>query len=143
MKYLLSKYIFLLKSGRISVAGLTSKNVSYVAKIIDEAVRAHPSKYFKNISYDFSVLKDILLIQQDGIEQYDYCFLFFSIMLETSPFCSRSWRYAALCSFIASIFIIWPLSYNQLSKLSSLLSFFVAFCHWYADVSFGLCVGHF
>ncbi|BFZ02343.1 hypothetical protein BsWGS_05382 [Bradybaena similaris] len=42
VQYLLSKYIFLLKSGRISMAGLTSKNVSYVAKIIDEAVRAHP-----------------------------------------------------------------------------------------------------
>ncbi|CAG5136005.1 unnamed protein product, partial [Candidula unifasciata] len=42
VRYLLSKYIFLLKSGRISLAGLTSRNVSFVAKVIDEAVRAHP-----------------------------------------------------------------------------------------------------
>jgi len=35
--------VFLLGSGRISVAGLTSKNVAHVAKAIDAAVRAYPS----------------------------------------------------------------------------------------------------
>ncbi|XP_035826068.1 aspartate aminotransferase, cytoplasmic [Aplysia californica] len=39
-----TKYnIYLLSSGRISMCGITSKNVAYVAKAIDAAVRAYPS----------------------------------------------------------------------------------------------------
>ena len=40
---MLSKHVFMLSSGRISIAGLTPKNVQYVAKCMDEAVRAYPS----------------------------------------------------------------------------------------------------
>uniref|UniRef100_A0A0B7BB06 Aspartate aminotransferase n=1 Tax=Arion vulgaris TaxID=1028688 RepID=A0A0B7BB06_9EUPU len=41
--YLKSKNVFLLNSGRISMAGMTSKNSAYVAKTIDEAVREIPN----------------------------------------------------------------------------------------------------
>ncbi|CAG5136685.1 unnamed protein product, partial [Candidula unifasciata] len=37
VEYMKSKNVFLLNSGRISMAGLNSKNVAYVAKTIDEA----------------------------------------------------------------------------------------------------------
>ncbi|KAH9518553.1 Golgi Transport [Bulinus truncatus] len=43
VEYLKSKSIYLLSSGRISMCGLTSKNVAYVAKTMDEAIRAYPS----------------------------------------------------------------------------------------------------
>ena len=33
------KHIYLLKNGRISIAGLTPKNIDYVAESMDEAVR--------------------------------------------------------------------------------------------------------
>ncbi|KAK0054005.1 aspartate aminotransferase cytoplasmic [Biomphalaria pfeifferi] len=42
VEYLKSKSIYLLSSGRISMCGLTSKNVAYVAKTMDEAIRAYP-----------------------------------------------------------------------------------------------------
>ncbi|XP_059142528.1 aspartate aminotransferase, cytoplasmic-like isoform X2 [Physella acuta] len=42
VEYLKSKNIFLLSSGRISMCGLTSKNVAFVAKTMDEAIRAYP-----------------------------------------------------------------------------------------------------
>ncbi|GFO05201.1 aspartate aminotransferase [Plakobranchus ocellatus] len=42
VEYMLSKNVFMLGSGRISIAGLTPKNVAYVAKCMDEAVRAYP-----------------------------------------------------------------------------------------------------
>eukprot|EP01065_Artemidia_motanka_P000800 TRINITY_DN1037_c0_g2_i1.p1 TRINITY_DN1037_c0_g2~~TRINITY_DN1037_c0_g2_i1.p1 ORF type:complete len:932 (+),score=329.34 TRINITY_DN1037_c0_g2_i1:383-2797(+) len=39
-----SKYhVYMLPNGRVSMAGVTSRNVKYVAKAIDDAVRSHPS----------------------------------------------------------------------------------------------------
>ncbi|BFY97532.1 hypothetical protein BsWGS_00572 [Bradybaena similaris] len=43
VEYVKSKHVFLLSSGRISMAGMTSKNSAYVAKSIDEAIRKHPN----------------------------------------------------------------------------------------------------
>jgi len=36
--------IYLLKSGRISMAGLNSKNIQYMIDCVDESVRAHPKR---------------------------------------------------------------------------------------------------
>jgi aspartate aminotransferase len=43
VEHLKSNHVFLLKSGRISMAGMNTKNVAYVAKVIDEAVRKYPN----------------------------------------------------------------------------------------------------
>lgn len=45
VEYVVKKHVYLLKDGRISVAGLNTKNVEYVAKAFDEAVRNVPSSH--------------------------------------------------------------------------------------------------
>lgn len=43
VKFLIQKHIYLLENGRISISGVNSSNVNYIAKAIHEAVSTIPT----------------------------------------------------------------------------------------------------